>query len=233
MAHKPITQVADAIKALEKAGTAQGRKIYARHGVGEKQFGVSTANLKALAKRIKTNHLLAEDLWMTGNHDARMLAALIADPSAVSARRLDLWAKDLDNYVLTDAFSQFAAQTPFVQAKAKVWSESQTEWIGRAGWNLVARLAMDDRDLGDDWFARQLKTIEKEIHGRKNRVKEAMNMALIAIGVRNDALTRLALEAAMRIGKVDVDHGETSCKTPDAAEYIEKTLAHRRKVQRA
>ena len=63
----------------------------------------------------------------------------------------------------------------------------------------------------------------------QNRVKDAMNMALISIGTRNPKLEKKALGAAKRIGKVEVDHGETSCKTPDAAAYIKKVLAQRRK----
>ena len=73
-----------------------------------------------------------------------------------------------------------------------------------------------------------LATIEGEIHARKNRVRDAMNSALIAIGIRNDALEEQALAAATRIGKVEVDHGETGCKTPDAADYIRRTLDRRR-----
>lgn len=58
-----------------------------------------------------------------------------------------------------------------------------------------------------------LGTIEKEIHSRKNRVRHAMNGALISIGFRRPSLTKQALAAAKRIGKVEVDHGETGCKT--------------------
>ena len=42
-----------------------------------------------------------------------------------------------------------------------------------------------------------------------------MNGALISIGIRNAKLEKLAIAAAKRIGKVEVDHLETSCKTPD------------------
>src|SRR3989304_5283911 len=101
-------EMKEALAALEKEGTAQNRKVYARHGVGEDQYGVSYAALKALAKKIKTDHTLALALWGTGNHDARILATMIADPAAATSRELDAWSKDLDNYVLTDAFAGFA-----------------------------------------------------------------------------------------------------------------------------
>ena len=71
----------ETMKALEKAGTAQTRKIYGRHGVTGPMYGVSYATLGQLKKKIKTDHALAEQLWATGNHDARILATMVADPA--------------------------------------------------------------------------------------------------------------------------------------------------------
>ena len=218
---------------LESLGTAQNRKIYRRHGVGDNLFGVSYANQNKLAKSIKRNHRLAQELWATGNHDARVLAALIADPSQADASLLDSWANDLDNYVVTDTFSGFVGKTALAFDKAEQWTRSEAEWAGRAGWHLVAHLALKDPDLPDAYFTAHLATVEREIHTRKNRVRDAMNNALIAIGIRNDALEEQALAAAARIGKVEVDHGETGCKTPDAAPYIRRTLARRQQKAQA
>ena len=221
------------LQQLEEMGTAQNRKIYARHGVGEAMFGVSFANQNKLAKVIKRDQELALQLWATGNHDARVLAAMVADPAQADDPHLESWASDLDNYVLTDAFSGFVGKTGLSQAKAEEWIVSEEEWPGRAGWHLVAHLAMKNQDLPDSYFLSRLTTIEEEIHTRKNRVRDAMNNALIAIGIRNSALEELALPAAARIGKVEVDHGQTGCKTPDAADYIRRTLARRDQKARA
>jgi hypothetical protein len=113
-----------------------------------------------------------------------------------------------------------------------VWVEADDEWTGRAGWRLLAHLAMTDQVLEDAFFQPYLDVIETDIHGRKNKVRDAMNSALIAIGIRNEALETRALSVAAAIGKVEVDHGETNCKTPDAAGYIHKTLEYRRKKAR-
>ena len=102
------------------------------------------------------------------------------------------------------------------------WTISNSEWIGQAGWNLLARLAMNADDLPEGFFEPYLNIIEREIHTRKNRVKYAMNNALIAIGIRIEKLEKKAIAAARKIGKVQVDHGETNCKTPAAADYIGK-----------
>ena len=223
----------EAMQQLESLGTAQNRKIYRRHGVGDNLFGVSYANQNKLVKSIKRNHELAHELWATGNHDARVLAAMIADPSQADESLLDSWVNDLDNYVLTDTFSGFVGKTALAFDKAEQWTRSEAEWAGRAGWHLVAHLSMKSPDLPDVYFAAHLATIGREIHTGKNRVRDAMNSVLIAIGIRNDALEEMALAAAARIGKVEVDHGETGCKTPDAAAYIRRTVARRQQKAQA
>ena len=219
---------AETLRQLESFGAEQNRKVYRRHGVSANLFGVSYAHQHKLVKAIKRDHPLALELWASGNHDARILATMIADPAQGDDRLLDGWVKDLDSYGLTDAFAAFAGKTGRARDKAEEWRNAAGEWPGRAGWQLVAQLAMQDSDLPDAYFLARLDEIEREIHTRQNRVRDAMNNALIAIGIRNAALESPALAAAARIGKVIVDHGQTGCKTPDAAAYIQRTLARRR-----
>ena len=104
----------------------------------------------------------------------------------------------------------------------ETWTQSSEEWIGTLGWNVLAGLATNDQTLPDSYFEPYISTIDGKIHGSKNRIRHAMNSALIAIGTRNPALEQKAIAAATRIGKVIVDHGETNCKTPDAVAYIKK-----------
>jgi 3-methyladenine DNA glycosylase AlkD len=212
---------------LKKRGTAQNRKIYGRHGVREPMYGVSFAHLKDLVKRIGVDHPLALGLWSSGNHDARVLATMVADPEAFRAVQLEGWVRDLDNYVVADALSGLVARTRFARSKAEKWSKSRREFIGATGYNLLTFLAMRDETLPDGYFVPIVERIETQIHQRANRMRHAMNQTLIAIGVRNAALRKQALAAARRMGKVEVDHGETSCKTPDAAACIARTIAHR------
>ena len=103
-----------------------------------------------------------------------------------------------------------------------------TEWIGRAGWQLLAHLAIRDAGLTDAYFEARLEEVEARLHGSKNRVRDAMNNAVIAIGLRNSRLERKAVQTARRIGPIVVDHGETSCRTPDAIEYIARAKRRRR-----
>ena len=215
--------------ALKKAGTAQNRKVYGRHGVTGEQFGVSFAELGRLRKKLKTDHALAGELWATGNHDARILACMIADPEAFTSRELDVWARDLGNYVVTDAFSSLVAKSPHRDRKFEAWRDRKNEWIAATAWNVFCALAMHADDRPDQFFLENLAVIEAGIHGRPNRVRHSMNQALICVGVRNARLEKRALAAAAGIGRVEVDHGATGCKTPEAAVYIAKTLAHRAK----
>ncbi len=218
-----------ALRELKRRGTAQNRKIYRRHGIGENMYGVSAADLRLLAKQIKVDHDLAVQLWATGNHDAEILATLIADPAQFDAKTLDAWSKDLENHVIADQFAGLVMRTPYWQKKAEKWHTARSEWIGRAGWNLIGQLALHQPELPDSYFEPYLVEIETGIHQQKNRVREAMNNTLIAIGIRNAALQAKALSVAQTIGPVEIDLGETNCKTPNAADYILRTVEHRRK----
>jgi 3-methyladenine DNA glycosylase AlkD len=215
---------AEVMKKLEGLGTAQNRKIYKRHGASEPMFGVSFANQYKLQKAIKRDHKLALQLWASKNVDAQTLATMIADPEQFDEETIDQWLQSTQYHMLIDVIvGNIVSKTSFAQKKLHNYIKSKDEGIGRAGWRILASLAMYNEDLPDAFFEKFLPLIEVQIHQAKNRTREAMNTALIAIGCRNDDLAKLATAAAKRIGPVEVDHGETSCKTPNAMEYIKKT----------
>jgi len=219
----------EVMKALRANGSAQTRKICRRHGVRGDLFGVSYAMLGKLKKKIKVDQSLAEQLWATGNYDARYLATLIADPITITVRTLNAWAKDLDDRHLAGALSNVAAEAPSASKQMEKWTAARNEMIGCAGWHTLASMSRQNNGLPDAYFEEYLGIIEAKIPSGKNWVKYAMNNALINIGVRNPKLQRKATAAAKRIGKVEVDHGETGCKTPDAVPYIEKTMANKKR----
>ncbi|KYG09886.1 DNA alkylation repair protein, partial [Sorangium cellulosum] len=213
----------EVMRELERLGTEQNRRVYLRHGATEPLFGVSFAHMNALEKRIKRDHELAEALWATGNSDARTLAAAIADPGRFTRDQLDAWLDGLRSPILIDlVVKRIAVKTPFAREAMARWTASDDEWIGRAGWKLCGALAEEDPSLPDSLFEERLEAIEASIHRAKNRARDAMNGAVISIGARNEPLRGKALTAARRIGWVEVDHGETSCKTPDASAHIQK-----------
>jgi 3-methyladenine DNA glycosylase AlkD len=217
----------DVMASLEAMGTAQNRKVYGRHGASEPIFGVSYANLGKLEKKHRGDTALAKQLWASHNHDARILAAKIVDASMAPAKLFDTWVEGADNHVLVGAVASAAARSPHALTRMRKWMKSRSEWVAATGWCLLSQIGADDDRLTTAELADYLKTIEAAIHGAKNRVRHNMNAALISVGVRNATLTKKAIAAAKRIGPVEVDHGETSCKTPAAIPYIEKTVAHR------
>ena len=215
------SDVMEELKSRGKAGTAT---IYGRHGVKEETYGVSFADLGSLHKRIGTNHALALDLWKTKVHDARVLATRVADSSSMTKAEINGWMKDAGNYVITDAISSLAARMQAGLELAMKWIDSKDEWTSAAGWGAISVLAMNG---GIDVPAGRtlLKRIVKEIHRAKNRTRHSMNSTLIAIGGSMEELRDEAIAAATAIGKVEVDHGETGCKTPDAIPYMQRMAA--------
>ncbi len=222
----PTMTLAETMKTLEKAGSAQTRKTYARHGAPEPMFGVSFATLKTLWKKIGVNHDLALALWKTKNFDARNLAYKLVDPAQMSPADLDEWAAEPNSRMCGAYISHIAVEGPHAKAKADQWLGSSKENLRCAGWTLVSAMAMIDESTADTWFSQRLAEIEKTIDSAPNTQRYLMNQALISIGCRNATLRKSALAVAKRLGKVEVDHGDTSCKTPEATEYIEKTWAH-------
>ena len=222
----PRMTLAQTMSALEKAGSAQTRKTYTRHGAAEPMFGVSFATLKALLKRVGVDHELALALWDTGNFDARNLAVKVADPARMSPSDLDRWAKAPISRMCAGYVAHLAAEGPHARSRSDAWLFAPDEMRRCAGWSLVGAMAMRDESTPDAWFAQRLAEIEKSIQASPNAQREAMLHALIAIGCRSAALRRSVTAAAKRIGKVEIDHGDTACKSPEPAPTLEKAWAY-------
>lgn len=225
----PRMSLKEAMAALEKAGTAQARKTYARHGASEPMFGVPFGALKKLLNKIKIDQELAEALWDTGNFDARNLAAKVCDPANFPSKVLDAWAAVPIGWLWGGYVGQIAAEGPHGRAKAEKWLKAKApphDATRTAGWCTVGAMAMIDPPTStpDSWFADRLAEIEKGLNSptTSNRHRYVMNNALIAIGCRTPALRKAATAAAKRLGTIEIDHGDTDCKTPDAIERLAK-----------
>jgi 3-methyladenine DNA glycosylase AlkD len=208
---------------LEKLGKPQTAAIYKRHGAGDAVFGVLTSEIVKLRKKIKVDHALAMELWNTGNTEARVLALQVADPEKVTRADADRLLQDGPVRFLGCYLADLVARSPIAEPTMRAWMKSKDEFPREMGYGIFGvRLKNDASSIGDADAERVLATIEKEIHRSPNWARYAMNGALISIGIYKPALRKKAIAAAKRIGKVEVDHGETNCKTPDAAPYIEK-----------
>lgn len=206
-----------------KLGNAKTAAIYKRHGSGDDVFGVLTAEIARLRKQIKVDHALAMELWETGNSEARILALQVADPRQLTRADADRLLADGPSHFLSCYLSDLVTRSPVADETMRAWMASPEQGTREIGYGVFAsRLKDDPTSIADADAERVLATIEREIHRSPNWVRYAMNAALIAIGVFKPSLREQALAAAKRIGKVEVDHGETTCKTPDAVPYLEK-----------
>ena len=218
---------------LKKLGSAGTKRIYLRHGATEPLFGVKFADLGKLKKKIGVDHDLAKELWATGNTDAQTLALMVADPDAFKSSEIDAWLRPLKYDLLIGMLAELTVKTSFAAAKWKKWSRSRAEQSLVAAYNLLSNwLQKSAEGVPAETIEDALTRIESGIHQAPNRARHAMNNALIAVGVFCEAYRSRAIDVARQIGRVDVDHGQTGCKTPDAAAYIAKAVAHNRKRRR-
>ncbi len=162
--------------------------------------GISAPVLHTLARKIGKNHALAEQLWATGNHEAKCVAALVGEPARVTSVLMNRWARDFDSWDVVDTACCYL----FIHAapawkKPAEWSRHKEEFIKRAAFSLMAYLAYKDKTAPDAKFLRLLVIIRRESRDDRNFVRKAVNWALRNIGKRNRALNRAAIRTAREI----------------------------------
>jgi 3-methyladenine DNA glycosylase AlkD len=197
----PDRRVTDILAELQSMGSEKARTGMARYGIiVENAFGVSVPELRSMAKRLGTDHPLALALWATGNHEARLVACFIDDPVLVSEPQVEAWARDFDSWDICDqATTSLFDQTKQAWSKAVEWPGRDEEWVRRAGFALMAGLAVHDKAATDRAFMRLLPVIERAASDERNFVKKAVNWALRNIGKRNQVLNAAAIACAERI----------------------------------
>lgn len=189
------------LRELKKLADPKVREQLAYFGVNvPKAYGISAPALHSLARRIGRKQNLAEKLWTSGVHEARILAALIGEADKITAKQMDRWARDFDAWDVVDAsccyLYAFAAPA---WSKIYEWSSRQEEFVKRAAFSLAAYLSYKDKSAPDARFIRFLRVIEREACDERNFVRKAVNWALRNIGKRNLRLNRAAILAAERI----------------------------------
>lgn len=220
--------LADILEELKKLGSEQTKKVFTRHGAKEPFFGVKVADLKIIQKKIKKNHELAVELFDTGNSDAMYLAGLIAKPDKMTKKQLQNWANKANWYMISEyTVAWITAESNYGWELALEWIDSKDERIASAGWSTLSSIVMitQDDELDIKILKSLLKRVQKEIPTAPNRVRYTMNGFVIALGSAVTALTKGAIETAVKIGKVNVEMGGTACKVPDAKDYINKVIA--------
>jgi|ERR1700676_200511 len=162
--------------------------------------GISTPVLQQFAKGIGKSQRLAEELWRTGIHEARILATFIGEPHKITSAQMERWVRAFDSWDVVDATCCYLyAHAKPAWAKVDSWSRRSAEYEKRAAFSLLAYLSYKDKEAPDARFVRSLKVIEHEAGDERNFVRKAVNWALRNIGKRNLALNRAAIETAESI----------------------------------
>ena len=195
----------DVLRQLKSLSNPEAVAGMARFGINAKNtYGVSIPDLRKMAKGIGKNHILAQKLWDSGIHEARILAGMIDLPERVTEKQMEHWVKDFDSWDVCDQVcSNLFDKTKFAYPKAIKWSKRNEEFIKRAGFVLMATLAVHDKEADNQKFIRFLPIIKREATDERNFVKKAVNWALRQIGKRNSALNKIAIQTAKEIQKID------------------------------
>ena len=190
---------------LRHKGKAKNLESMSRFGINvDNACGIAIPELRRLAKHIGLHHGLASDLWRTQVHEARILAAYIDDYKRVSERQMDDWAADFDSWDLCDQVcGNLFDKTDFAHKKAIEWSSRKEEYVKRAGYVLMATLAVHDKRAGKAAFEKFFPHIVRGSTDERNYVKKAVNWALRQIGKRSLTLNREAIGVAREIAKID------------------------------
>ena len=196
------SQLLAKLRALGDPTAVEGMR---RFGISGKQMlGVSAKDLRKVARKIGREHGLAGELWRTGVHEARILAALIDEPEKVTTRQMDTWARQFDSWDICDACcGNLFDKTPFAYRKAVEWSRAKPEFVRRAGYSLMAELVVHDKSAPDSKFLPFLKEIKSGASDERNFVKKSVNWALRQIGKRNRRLNKAAIRVAIEIESMD------------------------------
>ena len=194
-------QIEDIIISLNAMSNSHNREGMARFGIQtDRALGISVNDLRKLAREIGRDHDMAQQLWETGIHEARIMASIIDDPKAVTEAQMERWVADFDSWDLCDqCCGNLFDKTPFAPREIVEWSTRPGEFQKRAAFSLLAYLTTHNKQASDADFLSYLDIIKREAMDERNYVKKAVNWALRQIGKRNATLNHAAIGAANEI----------------------------------
>lgn len=198
-------RAAGILRELEGMGNPANVAGMARYGIrSARALGVSAPVVRARARGIGRDHALALALWETGVLETRLLAGLVDEPACVSSSQMERWAADFDSWALCDGTcSNLFDRTSFAVEKARAWSGRPEEYVKRAGFVLMAAMAVHDKKAPDALFLDFLALVEREASDGRNLVKKGVNWALRQIGKRSLALHAPAVTLCRRLREAD------------------------------
>jgi len=197
------TEVKNIIDQLKESGNQANRAGMARYGINvENAFGVSVSQIREMAKKIGKNHELAVALWETAFHEARMLACILDDPKELTEEQMEHWISDFNSWDICDqCCSNLFRKSHLAYKKILEWIKHDETFVRRAGFVLIATLAVHDKKAVDDQFVAYFPLITEMATDERNMVKKAVNWSIRQIGKRNMLLNKKAIELAEQLLK--------------------------------
>jgi 3-methyladenine DNA glycosylase AlkD len=212
---------------LEALGKERIKKTYISNGAHEPLFGVATGAMKPLAKQIKINQPLADQLYATGNYDAMYFAGIIADPMAMTEADFDRWMDGAYFYMLSDyVVAVTLAESHLAQVVADKWIASGEELRMSAGWSCYCWLLGNrpDTEFSESKIASMLEQVENTIHDSPDRTKSAMNNFMYTVAISYIPLHDKAVETAKAVGPVEMKRGKKKSSILQASINIQKEI---------
>jgi 3-methyladenine DNA glycosylase AlkD len=196
--------VNEIISKLKQQANPEAVKGMAKFGItGAVVYGVSIPALRDMASEIGINNELALKLWDINSRETRILASMIGDPQKVTIRQMETWVKGFDSWEVCDqCCMNLFEKTPFAFDMAAKWHTRKEEFVKRAAFVLMARLAVSDKKAEDNKFMSFFPYIRQEAVDDRNMVKKAVNWGLRQIGKRNPFLNNKAIKIAEEIKEI-------------------------------
>lgn len=221
------------IHELKERSNPSNVKGMGRYGINvDNALGIPMPIIRAMAKRIGKNHELALLVWDSKIHEARILAALIDEPEKVSFEQMESWILEVDSWDVCDQLcANLLDKTIYAYPAAKAWSKRDEVFVKRAGYVLMAALAVHDKKAKDEVFLDFLESIYEGASDNRNFVKKSVNWALRQIGKRNLELNKAAISMAERIDKSGSNSAHWIAK--DALRELRSEAAFARLLRKA
>ncbi|GAT74472.1 DNA alkylation repair protein [Microbacterium sp. HM58-2] len=179
-------------EALSELAALEDPKMRAANEKRGDDHGMNLSNLRSLAKRVKTDHALAKELWATGETPARLLALLICKPREFSADELDAMLRQTDRPKVNDWFVNYIAKkSPRAEEMRLRWFGDADPTVAAAAWSLTTvRVVKQPEGLDLEHL---LDLIERDMKDAPGRLQWAMNETLAMIGIHHPHLRDRAL----------------------------------------
>ncbi len=216
----PQTTVAEVMAELAGLEDAQAREVNERHG---DDHGVNLGKLRAVAKRLKTQHELACRLWETDDTAARLLALLICRPKAFSLAELDAMIRETRAPKVHDWLVNYVVKkSPHAEELRVAWFADPDPVVASAGWALTTeRVAKKPEGLD---LPALLDVIEAEMRDAPDRLQWAMNHCLAQIGIDHAQHRARALDIGERLEVLKDYPTSPGCTSPFAPTWINEIV---------